>query len=167
MLNQAAEMHTWPVFIDETAAIRSKELVNRVRLYVRRHKIELLVLDYIQLVQGQGRDIRERVSHVANVLRVIAKEEGIALIVLSQLSRPGDINERPTMLKLRESGDIEANAHTVLLLYQPIDTDTAQPTGYDEIIIGKQRNGPLSTIPVAFHRKKLAYVSREIHYEER
>jgi replicative DNA helicase len=56
LMNQAAELHNWPVFIDETAALRAKELVNRVRLYVRRHKVELIVLDYIQLVQGLGRD---------------------------------------------------------------------------------------------------------------
>jgi replicative DNA helicase len=73
---------------------------------------------------------------------VITIAERVALVVLSQLHRPGDINKRPTMLQLRESGDIKANAHTVLLLFQPVHKGTAEPTGEDEIIIsGSVRKG--------------------------
>jgi len=86
----------------------------------------------------------------------------VPIVVLSQLSRPADINEPPTMTKLKESGDIEANAHVVLLLYQPIDKRTHRPTGEDQIIIGKQRHGPLGEIPVVFDSKTMTFRQREV-----
>ena len=85
------------------------------------------------------------------------------VLALSRLRRPQNLNDAPTMLHLKESGDIEAHAHTVLLLYQPLNG--AQPTGKDEIIIGKQRNGPLGTVPVVFDTTKLIFKPRSFEPE--
>ena len=77
-------------------------------------------MDYLRLVDAPGRDLRDRVSYVANALRQLAKTERIGVVLLSQLRRPeGGINARPTMLDLKESGDIEAHSHVVLLPYLP------------------------------------------------
>jgi replicative DNA helicase len=90
--------------------------------------------------------------------------ESIVLAALSQLARPkdGDINSRPTMLSFKESGDIEAHAHVALLLYQPVDND--QPTGEDEIIIGKNRHGALGSIKVVFDKQRLQFEDREVKH---
>jgi replicative DNA helicase len=101
------------------------------------------------------------VANSADCLRRIAKDENVAVVGLSQLRRPENINDRPTMLHLKESGDIEAAAHVCLLLYQPINTNTGECTGEDEIIIGKQRNGPLGSEPVTFSKHRLQFVERE------
>jgi replicative DNA helicase len=101
-----------------------------------------LSLDYLRLVQAGGDQLRERVGNVAEGVRQLAKSENISVLALSQLSRPkdGDINSRPNLLQLKESGDVEASAHTVLLIYMPMRNDS--PIGEDEVIIGKNRNGP-------------------------
>jgi replicative DNA helicase len=113
-------------------------------------------VDFLQLLKVPGKDRREAVSAAADGLRELAKQEHVAVVALSQLSRPKDLNEIPSMLSLKESGDIEAAAHTVLLLYQPVD-DSKALTGKDEIIIGKQREGPTGTIPVLFDKRKLIF----------
>jgi replicative DNA helicase len=160
---QCEELRGQPtIWIDDEPMLTSKQLVNRIRLYIRRHKCELVVVDYLQLVKGQGKELRERVSEVVNAMRILAKQEHVATIVLSQLRRPGDINETPNMTWLKESGDIEASAHVVLLPHTPIDRETKRPTGEDDIIIGKQRNGPTGKVPVRFDRDRLAYLDREI-----
>jgi replicative DNA helicase len=152
--------HIW---IDDAANLTVRELAQRVRLYIRQKKADLVVVDYLQLVQGANRDVRERVAAAANALRVVAKQEGVAILLLSQLRRPqnSDINEVPNATMLKESGDIESHAHTVLLLYQPIDKQTQRPTGEDVIIVGKQRNGPLGEVPVIFDGPKLTFRPRE------
>jgi replicative DNA helicase len=162
LAERSAEIGQWPVYIDDCAHLTVRQLISRIRLYVRRYKVKFIVIDYLQLVQGTGRELRERVSQVSNALRIVAKQEGVAIMVLSQLKRPGDINEVPSMLWLKESGDIEANAHTVLLLHCPIDPTNKAPTGEDEIIIGKQRNGPTGAVPVTFDRKHLVFRARAI-----
>jgi replicative DNA helicase len=128
---------------------------------VRRNGVKLVVVDYLRLVRSKGRDLREKVGNVADGLRQLAKNENICVVLLSQLARPGDINERPTMLSLKESGDIEAHANIVLLLYMPVDNKN-EPTGEDEIIIGKSREGPLGAIPVLLHKARLQFVGRVV-----
>jgi len=119
----------------------------------------LIVVDYLQLIEAPGRDPRERVGHAANALRILAKDTGIPVLALSQLRRPNSVNDRPSMIDLRESGEIEAHANTVLLLYQPLAGD-GEPAGNDEIIVGKQRNGPMGPVPVLFDRRTLRFLPR-------
>jgi replicative DNA helicase len=145
-----------PLYVDDAASLTVQQLVALAKLYIRRHGIKLIVVDFLQLLKVPGKDRREAVSAAADGLRELAKQEHVAVVALSQLSRPKDLNEIPSMLSLKESGDIEAAAHTVLLLYQPVD-DSKALTGKDEIIIGKQREGPTGTIPVLFDKRKLIF----------
>lgn len=155
-----ADISTWPLFIDDSSSLTPMEIAARSRVAIRRHGIKLIVVDYLQLLRGTGRELRERVGAAANGLRELAKQTGVPVLALSQLRRPSDLNDRPTMIDLKESGDIEAHAHTVLLIYMPMGDDDA-PLGEDEIIIGKQRNGPLGSIPVLFEKKTLVFKARE------
>ena len=82
--------------------------------------------------------------------------------LLAQLRRPQNVNDVPSMIDLKESGDIEAHAHVVLLLHTPTGPD-GKPTGEDTIIIGKNRNGVREPLPVMFDQRKLRFYPREVH----
>jgi replicative DNA helicase len=154
------EVSKMPLYVDDSSSITIDELAARARLMVRRHNIRLVVIDYIQLIDGNGKDERQRVSRISRALRELAKE-GVPVLALSQLSRPkdGNLNTRPNKFSLKESGSLEADAHTVLLIYRPVDQQ-GQPFGEDEIIVAKQRNGPWSIEPVWFDKGTLVYRER-------
>jgi replicative DNA helicase len=135
-------------------------LLARARLYIRRFACRLVVVDYIRLISAPGRELREQVGNVTDSLRQLAKTEQVGVVALSQLARPRDRNpnSRPSMLGLKESGDIEAHAHVVLLIHMPLKQ--GEPTGEDEIIIGKNRHGPMGAIEVSFNRETLSFMPR-------
>lgn len=160
MQELAARSMQWPMYVDESSQLTANELMARAKLYVRRYGVKLIIADYLRLIKSPGRELREQVANSADCLRRIAKDENVAVVGLSQLRRPENINDRPTMLHLKESGDIEAAAHVCLLLYQPVNTQTGEFAGEDEIIIGKQRNGPLGAEPVTFNKSSLQFMER-------
>jgi replicative DNA helicase len=160
LANCAGAMAEWPLYVDDSSNLTLQALMSRARLHIRQHGCRLVIVDYIRLIQTPGKELRERIGNAAEALRQLAKREKVAVIALSQLARPkdGDINARPSMIGLKESGDIEASAHVVLLLYTPMENDV--PTGQDEIIIGKNRHGSLGAISVFFNRKSLKFFPR-------
>ena len=158
----AAEIADWPVWFDDSGTITIPEMLARARLFISRMKAKLIVVDYLQLVRADAKEIRERVGKVADALRQLAKAERIPVVLLSQLRRPQNVNDAPTMCDLKESGDIEAHAHVVLLLHTPTGDD-GRPTGLDTIIVGKNRNGSRGPLPVMFHQHKLRFYPRETH----
>ena len=108
MTNCVSRMEDWPLYVDDSPTLNIQALTARAKLYVRRFGCRLVILDYIRLVQAPGDQLRERVANVADHLRQLAKSERIAVLALSQLARPKDqdINARPNMLSLKESGDV-------------------------------------------------------------
>ena len=157
----AAEIAQMSIFVDDRSTLKVHELIASARLYVRRHGVKLIAVDYLRLVEAPGRDLRERVGFVADSLRQLAKTERIAVVLLSQLRRPDDgINSRPSMLDLKESGDIEAHSHVVLLPYLPV-ADDGKPIPEEQLlIIGKNRNGGIGSLPVYFDERRLKFVPR-------
>jgi replicative DNA helicase len=155
----AAEIATWPLFIDDSARLFAIDIAARARLGIRQRKAKLIIIDYLQLIRGKEREIRDRVGNAANVLRALAKETKVPVVVLSQLRRPGDINARPTMLDFKESGDIESHINTGLLVYMPV-ADDGRFIGEEEILIGKQRNGPIGSVPVYYDTRSLSFKTR-------
>ena len=157
----AAEIAQLPILIDDRPSLKIHELLATARLYIRRNRVKLIIVDYLRLVDAPGRDLRERVGHVADSLRALAKSECVGVVLLSQLKRPeGGINCRPTMLDLKESGDIEAHSHVVLLPYLPI-ADDGKPVPEEQLlIIGKNRNGGIGSLPVYFDEKRLQFCER-------
>ena len=161
LAESAAELAQLPIFIDDRSTLKIHELLASARLYIRRHGARLVVVDYLRLVEAPGRDLRERVGHVADALRQLAKTERVGVVLLSQLKRPeGGINARPSMLDLKESGDIEAHSHVVLLPYLPISDDGTPIPEEQLLIIGKNRNGCIGSLPVYFDEKRLQFLER-------
>ena len=156
----ACEVGKLPIFIDDSTSLSIRELAARARLLVQRHGVKLIVVDYIQLLRAPGQDERQRVTVISNSLRELAKEAA-PVLALSQLARPKDrsLKLRPNKYWLKESGALEADAHTILLVFRPRDKHD-QPNGNDELIIAKQRNGPIGTEPVEFDENLLRYRER-------
>jgi replicative DNA helicase len=157
------EVGKLPIFLDDSSSLSIREIVARARLLASRHGVALIVIDYIQLIEAEGRDERQRVSTISNSLRALAKGSGMPVLALSQMTRPHDrnLNRRPTKFDLKESGSLEADAHTVLLIFQPVGDANQPQADQAEIIIAKQRNGPLSIEPVQFDGRYLLFRERQ------
>jgi replicative DNA helicase len=156
----ASKVAQWPMWIVDPDELTAQELCAIARLYIRRHGVKLIVVDYLQLLQAPGRELKDRVTYASNVLRAIPKRERVPVVALSQMARPKDGNEnsRPSMIQLRETGYIEAHAHVVLLLYRPKEDNNW--SGKDEIIIAKQREGMVGAQPVVLHRDYVRFMER-------
>ncbi|MFZ1387605.1 MAG: replicative DNA helicase [Thiolinea sp.] len=145
-----------PMFIDDSPALSPNEVRARSRRLVREHgQLGLIVLDYLQLMQGSGRNENRtnEVSEISRSLKALAKELSTPIIVLSQLNRSLEQrpNKRPIMSDLRESGAIEQDADVIMFVYRDevYNPDSAEK-GSAEIIIAKQRNGPIGTCRLTF-----------------
>jgi replicative DNA helicase len=161
LTEHAGQLSGLPLYVEDSASLTASDVSLKARLAIRQHGIRLIIVDYLQLLQGTGKELRERVSNAANTLRQLAKDTGVPVICLSQLRRPGNLNDVPSMIDLKESGDIEAHANTVVLIYMPQGGEDRQPTGEDELIVGKQRNGPIGSVPVVFDKRCLMFRERE------
>lgn len=144
------------VFIDETPALSPAEVRARCRRLKREHDLSLIVIDYLQLMQVPGtRENRtNEISEISRGLKALAKELNVPVIALSQLNRKLEerTDKRPVMADLRESGAIEQDADLILFIYRDevYNKDTPQK-GKAEIIIAKQRNGPIGKVDLAFN----------------
>ncbi len=144
-----------PIFIDDTAAITVLEMRAKARRLQREHGLGLVVVDYLQLVRGIGNpDSREReISEISRSLKALAKELNVPVIAISQLNRMVESRRPPipVLADLRESGAIEQDADLIMFLYREevYDRETINK-GVAEVIIGKQRNGPVGMTKLAF-----------------
>jgi replicative DNA helicase len=141
--------------IDETPAITLSELRSRCRRYHKEHGLDLVIIDYLQLMGSNSRgDNREReVSEISAGLKALAKELAIPVIALAQLNRGADArtDKRPKISDLRESGSIEQDADQILFVYRDeYYNPNSELTGKSEIIIGKNRHGETGTVYLAF-----------------
>jgi replicative DNA helicase len=151
----------WPFFVVEDSSLSIHKLLAKARLLIRQEKVQLLIVDYVQLLSAPARDEKERLTKVSNALRALAKDTGVPVVAISQLSRPkdGSLNARPNKFHLKESGSQENDSHVIVLTYRPVD-EFGQPTGEDELIIPKQRHGPVSNERVYFDPKTLTFHER-------
>lgn len=154
----AAKLSEMKIFIDDTATQSILDVRTKARKLKSEHKIQLLVIDYLQLLQATGRheNRHQEVSVISRSLKALAKELAIPIIALSQLSRAVDsrVDKRPMLSDLRESGAIEQDADLIMFLYRDIvyNQETEDPASA-ELIIGKQRNGPTGTVLLTFERE--------------
>jgi replicative DNA helicase len=154
LLNEA------PLFIDDTPALSPTELRARARRLKREHGLSLIVIDYLQLMQGNaGKSSENRateISEISRSLKALGKELNVPVIALSQLNRSLEQrpNKRPVMSDLRESGAIEQDADLIVFIYRDeVYNEDSPDKGKAEIIIGKQRNGPIGTVALTFQGK--------------
>ncbi|MDJ0863909.1 MAG: replicative DNA helicase [Gammaproteobacteria bacterium] len=144
-----------PVFIDDTPALNPTELRARARRLKREHDLGLIVIDYLQLMQvpGASENRATEISEISRGLKALAKELNVPVIALSQLNRSLEQrpNKRPVMSDLRESGAIEQDADVIVFIYRDeVYNDESPDKGSAEIIVAKQRNGPIGTIRLTF-----------------
>jgi replicative DNA helicase len=150
------------IFIDDSPSIGVLEMRAKCRRLAAEHNLDLVIIDYIQLMQGRGR-FENRTLELASISRSmkgLAKELNVPIVVLSQLSRAPEsrADHRPQLSDLRESGALEQDADVVIFIYrEDLYADKNQPAaeseGVAELIIGKQRNGPTGVVKLAFIRE--------------
>ncbi|MEM7208310.1 MAG: replicative DNA helicase [Pseudomonadota bacterium] len=143
------------LFIDDTPALTPTELRARARRLKREHGIALIVIDYLQLMQvtGSGENRATEISEISRSLKALAKELNVPIVALSQLNRSLEqrTDKRPIMSDLRESGAIEQDADVITFIYRDEVYDEESPDkGTAEVLVRKQRNGPIGTVRLAF-----------------
>ncbi len=151
-------LNSAPIFIDDTPALTPSELRARVRRLKREQgDLGLVVIDYIQLMQGSAGSSENRATEISEIsrnLKSLAKEMQVPVVALSQLNRSLEQrpDKRPIMSDLRESGAIEQDADVIMFIYRDevYNETTTNDKGIAEVIVGKQRNGPIGTVKLAF-----------------
>lgn len=155
LTNVAAQLAEQKVYFDDTATLTIRELRAKARKLKAQDNIDLIVIDYLQLISGGGKheNRTQEISAISRALKALAKELNIPVIALSQLSRSLEsrMDKRPLLSDLRESGAIEQDGDLIAFLYRDAvyNADVEHPD-LTEIIIGKQRNGPIGTCYASF-----------------
>jgi replicative DNA helicase len=166
LVNAAGRLADAPIFIDDTPAISVLELRAKARRLVRdrQKKVGLIIVDYLQLMRGLGnaQNREQEISEISRSMKALAKELNVPVIAISQLNRKvedrGD--KRPQMADLRESGAIEQDADVILFIYRDeVYNPKSDSKGTAEIIIAKQRNGPIDTAVLTFRNEYMRFVN--------
>ncbi len=155
LMDAAGQIAASPLIIDDTPGISISELRSKCRKYKLEHDLKLVIIDYLQLMSGNGRsDSRQQeISDISRSLKQLARELSVPVIALSQLSRQVEQRpeHRPMLSDLRESGAIEQDADVVMFIYRDdYYNKDSEKKGIAEIIIAKQRNGPIGTVELAW-----------------
>jgi len=160
LTNAAGRISESAIFVDDTPAITALEIKAKSRRLKAEHGLSLIIVDYLQIMGGRsagrrgGSDTREQeISDISRSLKALAKELNVPVIALSQLNRAVESrhDRRPMLADLRESGAIEQDADVILFINrEEVYKQTEENRGIAEIIIGKQRNGPIGSVKLAF-----------------
>jgi replicative DNA helicase len=166
-----ADLHNAPIFIDETGALNALELRSRARRIHRQcGKLGLIVVDYLQLMSAssEGENRATEISEISRSLKALAKELECPVVALSQLNRALETrnDKRPMMSDLRESGAIEQDADLILFIYRDevYFPEKMEARGIAEVIIGKQRNGPIGKVELTFLGQHTRFENRAREY---
>lgn len=162
------EMDEIPIYIDDTSSMTIVELRNKARRAMHDHDIGIVIVDYLQLIQGSDRYKGNRVQEVTEIsrgLKILARELEIPVVALAQLSRnvTGRDDPRPVLSDLRESGSIEQDADLVMFLHRPDyyrqNDDNYEETHITELLVAKHRHGAVGKIELYFHPELLRFMS--------
>ena len=160
LINMAGSISKSPLYIDDTAGIQINELRSKARRLKAQHGLDLIIIDYLQLMQGSGKisgDNRQaEIAEISRALKALARELNVPIIALSQLSRSVENRQikRPMLSDLRESGSLEQDADIVMFLYREdyYDKET-KDKNITEVIVAKHRNGPVDTVKLFFKKE--------------
>ncbi|MCB0496930.1 MAG: replicative DNA helicase [Cyclobacteriaceae bacterium] len=177
LLHKTEKISKAPIFIDDTPALTILELRAKCRRLKSQHDVQLIIIDYLQLMSADSRSGGNREQEIASISRALkglAKELNVPVIALSQLSRAVETrggDKRPQLSDLRESGSIEQDADMVMFLYRPEyyglneDAEGMPTTGMGEVIIAKHRNGSLDNVKLKFIGKFTKFTDMDFHSE--
>ena len=153
------------IYIDDTAGITAMDMRSRARRLKAEHGLDLIVVDYLQLMQGSGKrnnsgDRQQVVSEISRSLKALARELDVPVLALSQLSRSVESRQvkRPMLSDLRESGSLEQDADIVAFLYREDYYNPETENKHTELIIAKHRNGPVDTVNLFFQKQFTKFV---------
>lgn len=160
LVHKTSKLSSAPIFIDDTPALSILELRAKCRRLKAEHGVQLIVIDYLQLMRGeQGGNREQEIASISRALKGIAKELSVPVLALSQLSRGVETrggDKKPQLSDLRESGSIEQDADIVMFLYRPeyykitVDEEGMPTQGTGEVIIAKHRNGSVGSVKLKF-----------------
>lgn len=159
------EMAEAPIFIDDTPGVSTLEMRTKARRAAHEQPLGLIIVDYLQLMQGSGRSDGNRVQEVSEIsrgLKLIARELNVPVIALSQLSRSVETRspQVPQLSDLRESGSIEQDADIVMFIYrEAYYNPETERENITDLIIAKHRNGPTGKVELFFHPERLRFMS--------
>jgi len=165
-LTQAmAELSDASIYIDDTAGITIMEMRAKARRLKMRKNVQLIIIDYLQMITStKNLNRNEQISEISRGLKNLSKELEIPVIALSQLSRDVEkrTDKRPQLSDLRESGAIEQDADMVAFIYRDDYYNTeSDKVGIAEVIISKQRNGPLGSVEILFLKEYTKFASKD------
>jgi replicative DNA helicase len=173
----AGRLSAAPIYIDDTPGLTVLELRAKCRRLKAEFDIGLVIVDYLQLMHGtsnsKNSNREQEIAHISRSLKSLAKELNVPVVALSQLSRAVETrggDKRPQLSDLRESGSIEQDADVVIFLYRPerygitVDEHGNSTEGLGEIIIGKQRNGPIGNVQLAFVEQYARFENLTTYY---
>jgi len=171
LVTAAGKLSEAPVYIDDSPGISVMEIRAKARRLKAQHDIKLIVLDYLQLMQGPAKseNRQQEISEISRSLKALARELNVPLIAISQLSRAVEqrSDHRPQLSDLRESGAIEQDADLViLLLREEYYNATEENKGLAEVIIAKQRNGPVGSLNLTFVSEHMRFENLMARSEE-
>ncbi len=171
LMAAAGELSNTMLYIDDTPAMSAMELRTKARRLQAEHGLDLMVVDYLQLMRGEGRSENrvQEISYISRSLKSLARELEAPLVALSQLSRAVEsrTDRRPQLSDLRESGAIEQDADVVMFIYRE-DTikENSERKNIADIIVAKHRNGPTDTIPLYFRKELTKFENLEMVREQ-
>ena len=165
------EMAEAPIFIDDTPGVTTLEMRTKARRIAHEQPLGLIIIDYLQLMQGSGRSDGNRVQEVSEIsrgLKLVARELNVPVIALSQLSRSVETRspQIPQLSDLRESGSIEQDADIVMFIYrEAYYNPETERENITDLIIAKHRNGPTGKVELFFHPERLRFMSLDRKHE--
>jgi replicative DNA helicase len=171
LLTDSEKLINLPVYIDDSSNISVMELRSKARKLVMKHGIKMIIVDYLQLMKGEGQSREQEVASISRGLKAIAKDMDLPVIALSQLNRQSEARseKRPQLSDLRESGAIEQDADMVIFPYRPayyglrsvvVDGTEKNSNGLIELIIAKNRNGAIGSF-YAIHNIAMTEIKEE------
>jgi replicative DNA helicase len=156
----ASHLSELPIFVDDSSGATVLEMKAKCRRLLKKTKLDLVIIDYLQLIQGRrsAESRQQEISEISRSLKALAKDLNVPVVALSQLNRKVEdrINKKPQLADLRESGAIEQDADVIVFIYKDDAGLQADEEGYDDVIrvdIAKQRNGPTGPVQLTFQRK--------------
>jgi replicative DNA helicase len=174
IMDAGADLSSHGIYIDDTLSLSASQLRAKCRSLVQKHKVEMIFIDFLQLLTGDGQNREREVAQISRTCKIIGKELNVAIIALSQLSRAVESrggDKKPMLSDLRDSGSIEQDAYCVMFLYRPeyysidVDENDNSTSNVCEVIIAKNKDGKTGQVRQYFYPEKMKFTNLKVEQE--